>query len=59
MIKVRTTIPKSGRQPEALQALDACRSLTGEFTYWRARFAQQHPDLFALLEQGNGENYRQ
>jgi hypothetical protein len=27
--------------------------------YRRARFAQEHPDLFALLEQGNGENYLQ
>ena len=27
--------------------------------YRRACFAQDHPDLFALLEQGSGENYRQ
>jgi hypothetical protein len=27
--------------------------------YWRARFVQEHPDLFTLLEQGAGENYRQ
>ena len=27
--------------------------------YTRSRFAQEHPDLFALLEQGKGENHRQ
>jgi hypothetical protein len=27
--------------------------------YRRARFAQEHPDLFALLEKGKGENYQQ
>ena len=27
--------------------------------YTRSRFAQEHPDLFALLEQGKGEKHRQ
>ena len=27
--------------------------------YTRSRFAQEHPDLFALLEQGKGDNHRQ
>jgi hypothetical protein len=27
--------------------------------YQREHFAQDHPDLFALLEQGKGENFRQ
>ena len=27
--------------------------------YNRSRFAQEHPDLFAMLEQGKGENVQQ
>jgi hypothetical protein len=28
-------------------------------TYTRSRFAQEHPDLLALLEHGKGENHHQ
>jgi hypothetical protein len=41
----------------ALKAMIA-ETLRG-LPYQRARFAQEHPVLFTLLEQGAGENYQQ
>jgi hypothetical protein len=31
----------------------------GGLPYQREHFAQDHPDIFALLEPGKGENFRQ